>query len=273
MSIETARPHTCRNCGQIGHLCKYCPHPVMSFGLICYRAHPVNGIQYLMIQRKDSLSFMEFIRGKYELYQIDYIKRLLAAMTQSERTMLLGLGFEELWNHVWYQNCIPKQTHEFLESRKNFEKLAEGYLYNGEWIQLSSLISGAPSPYTEPEWGFPKGRRHLKEPDQDCAQREFSEESGIPKEEIAMDQIIPFEEIFFGTNDVLYRHVYYVAHMQNPSYDPVLKIDPDNINQAREVRDIRWFSYQETLEKIREYNHERRELFNKVNEKIIAINR
>lgn len=246
----------------------------MSFGLICYRrrAGPDAQIQYLMIQRKDSLSFMEFIRGKYELYQIDYIKRLLGAMTQSERSMLMTLGFEDLWNHVWYQNCIPKQTHEFLESRKNFEKLAEGYLYNGEWIQLSALISGSPSPYTEPEWGFPKGRRHLKEPDQECAQREFSEETGIPKEDIIMDAIIPFEEIFFGTNDVLYRHVYYVAHTQTGT-DHELRIDPENLNQAREVRDVRWFDYQETLEKIREYNHERRELFSKVNEKIIAINR
>ena len=269
MSNETVRPHTCRNCGQIGHLCKYCPHPVMSFGLICYRIKN-DAVQYLMIQRKDSLSFMEFIRGKYELYQVDYIKRLMSAMTQSEREMLSSLDFENLWNHVWYQNCIPKQTHEFLESRKNFEKLIEGYLYNGEWIQMSSLLLGSPSPYTEPEWGFPKGRRHLKEPDVECAQREFSEETGIPKEDIVMDAIIPFEEIFFGTNDVLYRHVYYVAHTDT---DHELRIDPEDLNQAREVRDVRWFHYQDTLEKIREYNHERRELFSKVNEKIIAINR
>ena len=60
------RPQTCRNCGINGHLYKDCVHPIMSFGIICYKVDDMKNIKFLMIQRKDSLSFMEFIRGKYE---------------------------------------------------------------------------------------------------------------------------------------------------------------------------------------------------------------
>jgi len=211
--IKMQRPHTCRNCGIMGHLYKDCPHPTMSFGLICYRKRSRGApIEYLMIQRKDSLSFMEFVRGKYQLCQVDYIKRLLGAMTQDERHMLLTKPFEDLWNHVWYQPCIPRHTTEFLEARKKYEKLRDGFLLEKTWINLTELTRQAPSPYSEPEWGFPKGRRRLKEDDMDCAVREFCEETGMVSSELTlMKEIPPFEEIFFGTNNVLYRHVYYVA--------------------------------------------------------------
>ena len=36
-SAVLTRPHTCRNCGYDGHLYKECPHPITSFGIICYR--------------------------------------------------------------------------------------------------------------------------------------------------------------------------------------------------------------------------------------------
>ena len=54
------RPQTCRNCGINGHLYKDCIHPVMSFGIICYKIEN-SVIKYLMVQRKDSLAFMEFL--------------------------------------------------------------------------------------------------------------------------------------------------------------------------------------------------------------------
>ena len=116
---QYARPQTCRNCGINGHLYKDCIHPIMSFGVICYRVRN-NVIQYLMIQRKDSLSFMEFIRGKYDLNDIKYIKKLINSMTYNERQLFVNKTFDEIWIYAWYQNNISniKQTVEYIDSKQ-----------------------------------------------------------------------------------------------------------------------------------------------------------
>jgi 8-oxo-dGTP pyrophosphatase MutT (NUDIX family) len=222
-----------------------------------------------MIQRKDSLSFMEFIRGKYKPDQLTYISQLLGAMASSEREMLLMKPFEDLWNIIWFQPSIPKHTAEFYEAKRKFDSLRDGVHIGGKLVTLKSLLESSPSPYVEPEWGFPKGRRRLREEDIDCAVREFCEETAFESKDIKIVQgLPPFEEIFFGTNNVLYRHVYYVARLQGPQ-DRNTSVDPSNINQAREVRAIRWFSFEDTLEHIRSHNHERKELFRQAHHKIM----
>jgi ADP-ribose pyrophosphatase YjhB (NUDIX family) len=253
-----SKPMSCRNCGQIGHVHRDCPHPITSFGIICYRITQLNTIEYLMIQRKDSLSFMEFIRGKYEIDHDDYIKVLLSAMTITERNLLLHKDFEYLWNYVWYQTSIPKHTSEFNIAKKKFDIIK---------TKLSNLLDNSLSIFVDPEWGFPKGRRKIREDDVDCAIREFDEETGIGANNIKLiKSLLPFEEIFYGTNKILYRHVYYVATTEYNTNS--LVVDPRNYNQAREVRAISWLSYKDSLYKIRDHNQERKKLFAEVNNKI-----
>ncbi len=225
-----------------------------------------------MIQRKDSLSFMEFIRGKYKIEQVEYIKQLLSCMTHTERAYLLSKSFEDLWNYVWYQPSIPRATTEFTEAKKKFDTLRDGVFIGQQLITLELLLTNAPSQYVDPEWGFPKGRRRLHEADQDCAVREFCEETGFTKSDIGvLPNMSPFEEIFFGTNNVLYRHCYYIARMIPPTTAHSLTVDPSNLNQAREVRAIRWFSFEEVLEHIRDHNQERKQLFQQVHQKVLQI--
>jgi 8-oxo-dGTP pyrophosphatase MutT (NUDIX family) len=119
----------------------------------------------------------------------------------------------------------------------------------------------------EQEWGFPKGRRKLKENDLDCAIREFCEETRLISDDIEInDSIIPFEEIFFGTNNVLYKHTYYIAKIKNSNV-PIF-IDYNCIEQIREVRALMWFSFEEVLKHIKAYNIERHEII-KETDKII----
>jgi len=267
---KTQQLHTCRNCGNIGHLYKDCPHPITSFGIICYKISPENKIEYLMIQRKDSLCFMEFIRGKYELKNHSYIRNLLSGMTIHERDLLQTLDFDNLWNHVWYQTSISKQTNEYNHAKTKFETLVKGYSANGspcdnKKITLKYLIDTSISLFENPEWGFPKGRRKIYEDDIKCAVREYTEETGIHGNLINLDSDMPpYEEIFYGTNNILYRHVYYVAKLIKYNDSDIIDVDLNNINQAREVRAIKWLSFENVLVHIREHNTERKKLIEQV---------
>lgn len=269
------KQHTCRNCGATGHVYKDCKQPTMSFGLICYRW--TRGVpEYLMIQRKDSLSFMEFVRGKYDLSTIDdakYILDLFGMMTENERKLIQGGNFDNLWNHIWCQTSIPKQTHEFIECRKKFDALKAGFPvrnrdgfveYN---FNLDYALSHTKSKYNEPEWGFPKGRRRLRETDLDCAIREFCEETGCIQTDFEVIITNPYRETFLGTNKTPYSHVYYLTHMrETPAREPY--VDPHNIQQIREVRNVGWFSYDQVIERIREHNWERRNIFQLAHKKV-----
>ena len=74
----------------------------------------------------------------------------------------------------------------------------------------------------------------------------------------------PYEEIFYGTNNILYRHVYYVAKLIKYNDSDIIDVDLNNINQAREVRAIKWLSFENVLVHIREHNTERKKLIEQV---------
>ncbi len=248
------RPQTCRNCGLNGHLYKDCIHPIISFGIICYKIEN-NDIKYLMIQRKDSLSFMEFIRGKYEINNIDYISQLLNNMTKEEKKLLERKDFELIWNYAWSQphTANIKNTTEYIESKKKYLYLVNTSIFN-------ELLEKSKNNKYEQEWGFPKGRRKLKESAIDCAIREFCEETRLNKKDFDIKQDLDnFEEIFYGTNDVLYKHVYYIAKINNNNIK--LELDYNCVEQVREIRALVWYSFDEVLKKIKKKNVERIELF------------
>lgn len=256
------KPHLCRNCGLTGHIYKNCPHPIMSFGIICYKIED-NETKFLMIQRKDSLSFMEFIRGKYDLINLEYIKQLLLNMTISERDMIITLQFEDIWNYLWFQNENSnnnKNNKEFYESKSKFNTLNDNNFLRNYILSIKSI-------FNEQEWGFPKGRRKIKENDLDCAVREFYEETRIINNDIqVIYDILPFEEIFFGTNGIMYKHVYFVAKLKNNNIN--IKIDNSCLEQVREIRAIKWYTFNEVLSHIKCYNTERISLFKYASNKI-----
>lgn len=260
------RPQTCRNCGLNGHLYKDCPRPIMSFGIICYKI--INKeIKYIMIQRKDSLSFMEFVRGKYNYDDYTYIKKLIEYMAESEKVMLLNNSFEQIWNYTWCQ--VPqspfKHTKEYLDSKSKFE-----YILNNSHLKSLLTVKNIKDNDTEQEWGFPKGRKKLRESDIDCALREFCEETQLCKDDIIINKdISPFQEIFFGTNNILYKHVYYIANIINENTE--LLIDNSCIEQIREIRALKWFSYNEVLKHIKNHNIERIKIFKKAHSIISEI--
>jgi 8-oxo-dGTP pyrophosphatase MutT (NUDIX family) len=257
----------CTNCGLSGHIFRNCLSPVTSYGIIAIKylkddihtslfskGNSLNNgndsIKFLLIQRKDSLAFVEFIRGKYNPYDEIYVSKLLQGMTVEEQTNILSKSFEELWQNVWGENSnVKSHKNDYETSEHKFLLIRD---------RLGDLIHRNFSKWVEPEWGFPKGRRNPHETDVNCAIREFQEETGLQRNEFTILQnILPISETFIGSNQVHYCHKYYIA-ICNKSIE--VKMNRDNLHMIREIGNIQWCSLDEAIMKIRPDNVEKREI-------------
>lgn len=241
----------CNNCGNFGHLYRNCKLPVMSYGILTFY-NEKDLTKLLMIQRKDSLCYIEFIRGKYTLDNVEYIKILLQNCSHNELHKLKTSTFDQLWLDLWTQHeTLNERTKkEYSKSKNTFDKLLN--TENKEY-SLYSLIDSIQTEFITPEWEFPKGRRNHQEYNKDCALREFKEETGIGERDINLIQnISPIIEEYYGTNGVKYRHVYYIAEYNGEKKEHL--IDKNCFEQYSEIKDIQWFTKEECIHKIRKGN-------------------
>jgi len=254
----------CGNCGAEGHTYRRCLAPIISLGVILYRKNDKNNLEYLLIQRRDTLGYVEFMRGKYNLENIKYVYELFKIMTESERIKILNNDFDFLWQNLWMNKNLKKFHNEYSNSKKKFNILKQGTEIDGKKYSLLNIHKEVDIFWKKPEWGFPKGRRNLRESDIDCAMREFEEESGYSKNDYKIDSSIdPIEELFSGTNNIRYKHIYYIGKSIN---SVSLKINKDNFNQASEISCIKWFDFETAWGSIRSYNKEKREVLKKTND-------
>jgi 8-oxo-dGTP pyrophosphatase MutT (NUDIX family) len=252
----------CNNCGKCGHILNDCKNPITSIGIISFKYNNLtNTMEYLLIQRNNSFGFVEFIRGKYPLYNIQYIQTLINEMTMDEKTKLITMSFEELWSLLWGEYSNNQYRSEEISSKDKFELLKRGIKIRNNEFSIQSLIDSSNTSWVEPEWGFPKGRRNYQEKDIDCGIREFMEETGYGINDFKLiENIIPYEEIFIGSNIKSYKHKYYLAYMVNNNVSLETKR-----YQKSEVRNMKWMSYDECLNVIRPYNLEKINIVKKIN--------
>jgi 8-oxo-dGTP pyrophosphatase MutT (NUDIX family) len=255
MNIKT---NVCNNCGKQGHLFHQCKLPITSYGVIVFRKS-CTGLQYLMIRRKDSFGYIDFIRGKYSSYNIEQIQKSVNEMSLSEKGRLLNEPFENLWRDLWGDTLGIQYRGEETSSHKKFLIIKSGVLINNKTVTLSDIIDNSDTKWNETEWEFPKGRRNSNEKDLDCALREFEEETGYSAKELdVITNIIPFEETFIGSNHKSYKHKFFVAFMKE-------NITSTKDYQKTEVSKLEWKTYEECLESIRPYHLEKKQMVTNIN--------
>ena len=271
----------CNNCGGKGHVFYQCKQPITSVGMIVFKnagptyagptytgptytgptyTGPTYTRQYLMIRRKDSIGYVEFMRGKYNIYSKSYMINIISEMTLEEKMRILNQDFDTLWKQLWGDDINTQYRSEEKISREKFESLKHGISINDNEYSLESLIKESDTQWTETEWGFPKGRHNNQEKDLICALREFEEETGYSRSSINIIQnLMPFEEIFTGSNYKSYKHKYYVAMMENTN-------ETSKSYQPTEVSKMEWKTYDECIQIIRPYNLEKKEVLTRVEE-------
>jgi len=254
----------CNNCGKGGHLYTHCKLPIISYGIILFKQSS-QGLKYLMIRRKDSFGYIDFIRGKYLHNNIPQIQRSINEMSLSEKERLMVEPFDQLWRKLWGDNGVQHRSECSLLAKK-FDSIRNGLVIGDKTVYLADLIECSNTAWTETEWEFPKGHRNFQEKDIDTALREFEEETGYSKDNITViDNIIPYEEIFIGSNHKSYKHKYYVAYLNPEQEEDELAADFLQNYQQSEVSKLEWKTLDECLTSIRPYNLEKKNIIKHVN--------
>ncbi len=288
-SIINKKSSFCSNCNQTSHDYKDCPEPITSWGIILVnlsmlrfniehhktniKSHIFNitptspdellilsqcmsYIKFLLVQRKHSIGYIDFLRGRYRIDNIDGINFLFQHMMKNEIENISIKPFDELWRDLWNNdetklNNIQK---EYTFAKQKFETLKSS---SDIELNLDFYVKNVQPIYKSNEWGFPKGRKGKYESPKDCAVREFVEETNIPREKIKLiDLIDPIEENLIGTNGIKYRHIYYIAEIIE-DYLP-------EINGNNEIGGMNYFSFNDSLSSIREYHIDKKEVLTSV---------
>jgi 8-oxo-dGTP pyrophosphatase MutT (NUDIX family) len=221
--------------------------PITSYGIILFTVVEVNGrseILYQLCQRRDSISYAEFLKNKLEPNVVDMHINLMSDAERERCIYYYARGDpESLWDDLWI-------NHKSRIYKNDMQKCCDAFKIN-----MKKHINKFLHPQgnrTENPWGFSKGRKLPAESDIDCAIREFQEETTIPSENIKMLNIQPYEELYKGTDDKQYKTVYYVAYI---SQKPVVqnKISINGIRRtyiSEEVSQMEWCDYHRALEKL-----------------------
>jgi len=270
----------CHNCGSHLHKTKECPEPITSCGLLVTKlpyyqkikcsnylkvddfnfknlknldklSYYMDKIKFLLIRRKHSLNFIEFIRGKYNICKIELTK-LFELMSPEEILFINTYNFKDLWEKVWGDRSWLKSFEkEYKDSEEKFNKLRQ----NKELFYY--LTRNVIPKYESPEWGIPKGRRENTESNLECGIREFCEETSLTRDKFKIsNNVSPLIEEFNGTNNKKYKSIFYLATINRVKFN-------FNIKNNQEVGDIGFFTLNESISLIRDYHQKRINLLEK----------
>lgn len=276
----------CSNCGKPGHIVKKCDEPITSVGIVCFKLNKLiyekfiqnlsnisyynlshmilnnihmfnnynNMIEFMLVKRRYSLNYIEFIRGKYDPYDMERIENIFSLMSTSEVEMIKTKEFNYLWNNLWTKNAHKKKyLAELNQSKEKFN------------IVKSYDMEKFKSEYNETEWEIPKGRKNTSEKNIECAIREFKEETNISHDDyIIINCVDPIHDNFIGTNGLHYRHIFYTS-LFNDNNDNIHQSINDNIHQSinhnNEIELVQWCKWSELNDMIRPYNNNKINIF------------
>ena len=205
----------------------------------------------ILVQRRNTIGLIEFIRGKYEVDNPNYIIKLFNMMTFDEKRMFREYdSFDMLRTIIGFKRECHYRG-EYNSSKIKFNTLRDDPRGN----QIHALLDKSYTKWSSPEWGAPKGRRNNKEYDIECAIREFVEETGVKYKNINVYRNIkPLEEIYKGINGVVYKHTYFIADIKDTieSHENITYIEKGGYLNS-EISNVKCFNLTECQKIIRPY--------------------
>jgi 8-oxo-dGTP pyrophosphatase MutT (NUDIX family) len=234
--------------------------PITSYGIVLYTYEKDKYLKYLVCQRRDSISYIQYLQ---DLIEEKNILKYINLMSKEEKQRCLEYYYKNdshsIWKDLWINHKSKIYTNDYNRCTKMFQKNMEKYL---EYFKDNSTGQN------ENQWFFPKGRIHKNENQIDCAIREFEEETNIDSENIYVNKNITFEEYYIGSNNLIYKTVYYIAYIP---YIPkkIYKYYPSNIRTkfiSSEIYDMEWLEFNDAIQKLDE---SKKDVLTKINNYIL----
>lgn len=204
-----------------------------SVGLIGVRLRADESFEYLLVKKRLTYEFVDFVMGRYNKDQVD---KMLNKMTIDEKLDIMTLDFAKMWYRVYLKVNVTDGM--FIKKRNKFD----AYFLKDQGASLLQKIGQSESCGNDSLWEFPKGRKEAHETDLTCAVREFREETRISKQAYSILPGIIRTQSFID-NNVRYDNVYYVALITCRYSKP--RITLSNLTQVKEINDIRWMTADE----------------------------
>ena len=217
---------------------------ITSYGIILFTIQ-YNIIYYQLCKPRDSVNYVSFMRGLYNKKQLNFF---LTLMTTEELNMIVSYDFNILWDDLWYNKKCNIYTTEYKRAQKKFED-------NKEYVhQTIKNMRNMKNKYNEEHlWGFPKGKSQENEKYIETALREFEEETRINPKKINIVSEIPLVESYYGSNNKLYKTVYYPAITQHKiTNEHTYQNSPIRTKQtivSDEIEQLEWYTYEQTMNK------------------------
>ena len=206
-----------------------------SFGIACCRKNPHNNkYEILLVQKRTTYAYGDFVMGKYNPRNKDSIMSLFNNMTIDEKLTILGLNFKSMWYKLWLNHEHGKT---YFDARAKF--CAEFLIDNRE-VKLRSMINKSIS--GELLWEVPKGRKNNPvEPNIACAIREFEEETGYARKKYFL---LPERDIIYQKieKNITYRTTYFISYT---GFFQQIHINFANQVQINESLQIAWKNMEE----------------------------
>ena len=77
----------------------------ISYGiLLFFYDKTIRKNKFLLVRRKDSIEYVNFIRGIYKLNNLEHLIKIINRMTIKEISNIRTSSFENLWQNLWMKS-------------------------------------------------------------------------------------------------------------------------------------------------------------------------
>lgn len=225
-----------------------------SYGMACCRwNNKLHKIEVLMVKKKTTFSFVEFVLGHYKRNSDSTLIYLLSKMTPEEKLDIWSLDFSKMWTRIWLTDPESPVSNVSKNSKTapfSHQDKMEKYLRCKNYFIINHIKDGGTkirellsrSDSCDTLWELPKGRSNPQEKPLNCAIRELQEETGIDPTQYQLLNVDTCSNTVVS-GKIQYINNYYLSILHHDSKyqnSKELRINYEDTQQISEIIGIQW---------------------------------